>query len=382
MAARRRLASLPTNACRSCHASFSEGRRDRSNRRSPNRDRSSTATKRRRGRPRSAPIQPLLRRSARAPAPGMRAAAAKRRLISRSGGIIPVAVARPKRQAVRLSTGSHSIVDRAAVPRRRRRLSGQAPGRSRRSVHGGARGRSAPRRFPARRQATRTSPGPARGCSRHTCGFRPASGHKRRRIGIGERALHRDLNHLGREAVGIDAGDQHPRRVGFAHAQQQPGAFGDPVDRIDVARRARPWRAARRAARYAPSARRSACPSAASGSTGTRRWRRPTGSAPRPSSAGSRLPTIHGSRRAQPGYSTGGGGGGRLRLATSSTALSSAPVARDRRRTRWRRRLRRAPMPPCGYVGRRRRRLLAAPACCASAGSATATAADAISRMA
>ena len=70
---------------------------------------------------------------------------------------------------------------------------------------------------------------------------------------------------FGREAVGVDAGDQHPRRVGLAHAKQQPGALGDPVDRIDVDAARRPWRAARRAARYAPSARRAACPSAASG---------------------------------------------------------------------------------------------------------------------
>ena len=41
----------------------------------------------------------------------------------------------------------------------------------------------------------------------------------------------------------------------------------------------------------------------------------PQGSAPSPSSAGSSCPTTRGSRRAQPGYSTGGGGGGRLRSA-------------------------------------------------------------------
>ena len=59
-----------------------------------------------------------------------------------------------------------------------------------------------------------------------------------RRVGAGERALHRDLDHLGREAVGVDPGDEHPRGVGLTQPQQQPGALGDPVDRIDVAGRA------------------------------------------------------------------------------------------------------------------------------------------------
>ena len=109
---------------------------------------------------------------------------------------------------------------------------------------------------------------------------------QRRRVGVGERALHRDLDHLGREAVGVDAGDQHPRRIGLAHPQQQPGALGDPVDRIDVARRARPWRAAHRAARYAPSARRAARPSAASATTGRRRSQSPHGVGAQPCARG------------------------------------------------------------------------------------------------
>ena len=98
---------------------------------------------------------------------------------------------------------------------------------------------------------------------------------KRRRVGVGKRALHRDLHHLRREAVGIDAGDQHARRIRLAHAQQQPGALGDPVDRVDVARRARlgeqriakrDMRPARRDRRVHP---------AHQASTGKRRWPRP-----------------------------------------------------------------------------------------------------------
>ena len=99
---------------------------------------------------------------------------------------------------------------------------------------------------------------------------------QRRRVGIGERALDRDLRHLRREAVGIDAGHQHPRRIGLAQPQQQPGALGDPVDRIDVHAARAAWRAARREARYAPISTRAGSASAASGSTGTGHWRRPT----------------------------------------------------------------------------------------------------------
>ena len=146
---------------------------------------------------------------------------------------------------------------------------------------------------------------------------------QRRRVGIGERALHRDLDHLRREAVGVDAGDQHPRRIGLAQPQQQPGALGDPVDRIDVARRAAPWRAARRAARYAPSARRSACPSAASGSTGRCRSRRPTGRrrGRRRPGRGGRRPT----GRAAPcrDIRPAAAAAARLEGRASSTALSS-----------------------------------------------------------
>ena len=104
----------------------------------------------------------------------------------------------------------------------------------------------------------------------------------------------------------------------------------------------------------------------------------PHGSAPRPSRSGSRLPTTPGSRRAQPGYSTGGGGGGRLRFATSSTAVSSDGVS-----------------PPASCVGVGCAvagvTVLAGTwagaaagagcgACCASTGSDSASAAEAISR--
>src|SRR6185369_2864290 len=55
----------------------------------------------------------------------------------------------------------------------------------------------------------------------------------------------------------------------------------------------------------------------------------PHGASPRPSLPESSAPTFHGSRRAQPGYSTGGLGGTTavdgLEFDTSSTAVSSAP---------------------------------------------------------
>ena len=57
-----------------------------------------------------------------------------------------------------------------------------------------------------------------------------------RRIGIGERALNRDLHHLRGESVGIDPRHEHARGIRLAETQKQPGAFGDPVDRMDVAR--------------------------------------------------------------------------------------------------------------------------------------------------
>ena len=51
--------------------------------------------------------------------------------------------------------------------------------------------------------------------------------------------------------------------------------------------------------------------------------------------SGSSAPTVHGSRRAQPGYSTGGGGGGRLSVGRDF--LDRAFVARRRRAARGRR---------------------------------------------
>ena len=59
---------------------------------------------------------------------------------------------------------------------------------------------------------------------------------QRRRITIRERALHRDLHHLRREPVGIDPCNQHPSRVRFPHSKQQPGAFRDPVDGMNIGR--------------------------------------------------------------------------------------------------------------------------------------------------
>ena len=229
-------------------------------------------------------------------------------LISRSGGTSPVAVASPKRQAFRLSTGfpldgrrAAGVGTRADHFFRQRQVDPADPAIAARVVdlRRGA--------FRLARPATSTSPGPA--AERRGSYLRIAvlDGAQGRRVGAGKRALDRDLGHLGREAVGIDPGDQHPRRIGLAHAQQQPGPLGGPVDRIDTGRRAG---AASSASRSAICAQREAIgvsPSAASESRGTRRSPRPTA---RRQARLARIeaPTTHGSRRAQPGYSTGGGG--------------------------------------------------------------------------
>ena len=96
-------------------------------------------------------------------------------------------------------------------------------------------------------------------------------------------------------------------------------------------------------------------------------------------SAGLRTPAVHGSRRAQPGYSTGGAGGWRFWFETSSTAVSSVPPSGDTSSTvescgaaagfaGW---LAGAGLPTGGCGGA---------VCWATAGSARTIAADAISR--
>ena len=112
-----------------------------------------------------------------------------------------------------------------------------------------------------------------RGSSLAESGFHRAH---RRGIAAGQRRLQRDLVHLRREAVGVDAGDQQPRR----HRPRPSGAAARrarPPSRPDGRRAGlAPWRATRCAGRYAPSAMPAACPSAASESGGPCRWPRPT----------------------------------------------------------------------------------------------------------
>ena len=100
----------------------------------------------------------------------------------------------------------------------------------------------------------------------------------------------------------------------------------------------------------------------------------PQGSSPRPSAAGSSLPTTHGSRLAQPGYSIGGWTGcvgWRLTGLTSSTAVSSPPPERSELEgwvCGWGCA---APIPPFGYW------FADCATCWAIAGKAIATTAEA-----
>ncbi len=70
----------------------------------------------------------------------------------------------------------------------------------------------------------------------------PASGRRDQRaqrggIGGGERGLRRRLDHPRRIELDVDRLDQHPRRVGLAHSQEQGGALRRPVHRVDARRR-------------------------------------------------------------------------------------------------------------------------------------------------
>ena len=126
---------------------------------------------------------------------------------------MPVAVARPKRQVSSRSTGSHSIVDRAARVRRpRRRPSAQARDRSRSCARADVPNRPAPR-------AVSGSPASAAHMASTSWtmfgsifSMPSCSGHSAGRIGVGQRALHADLEHLRREAVDVDAGDDQRAR--------------------------------------------------------------------------------------------------------------------------------------------------------------------------
>ena len=136
---------------------------------------------------------------------------------------------------------------------------------------------------------------------------------------------------------------------------------------------AAPWRARRREARYAPSARRSACASAASASRGTPARRAPRRLA-EPCVRGSTRPTIHGSRRAQPGYSTGGLADGRLPTDSSRDLLDRRLIGAAFGQRRGRRRSAALLGGGAGDGGS----ACVGAACCAIAGSARTTAADAI----
>ena len=58
---------------------------------------------------------------------------------------------------------------------------------------------------------------------------------QRGRIGVGQRALHRDLEHLGvKRSLSTPATSIRAHRL--RHPQQQPLSLGHPVDRIDLAR--------------------------------------------------------------------------------------------------------------------------------------------------
>ena len=329
--------SLPTKAWRKLPGvAVRAGRWDRSHRRSPNRDRPAPATRRRRGRRRSGPTASRCcggqhRR------PRLEGAKLRRRRVRSAGPAAPSRspVARPKRQAVSVSTGSHSIV--AARPLRARAddLLGKrevdpadAAVAPRLVDHRAAAFRLAGKRGAHRLDQRAGSPG-------STLRMPSSSGHS-----AGGSALASALctatwtifgvkRSVSTPATSIRAASASPIRSS-SQARSATQSTG-----IDVRRRVRPWRAARRAARYAPSATRAACPSAASGSTGTRRSRRPTASAPRPSVCAGRARRRSTGRAAPSRDIRPAGAAGKRRCRrrfaadTSSTALSSAPPSCD-----------------------------------------------------
>ena len=117
----------------------------------------------------------------------------------------------------------------------------------------GARRLALQRRAHRRRRASR----PDRPTS---CAPAPTSGQSAAGSAVASAVCAADLDHARRIMLDVDRLDQHPRRIGLAHAQQQGGALGDPVDRVD----ARPAPAAATARRGAAGSRSSATASGAS----------------------------------------------------------------------------------------------------------------------
>ena len=157
-------------------------------------------------------------------------------LISRSGKVIPVAVASPKRHVFRRSTGSHSMVTARPVfdpapttfCASSRSMPLIRPRRRAESTCAAARLRLArERRAHGVDQLDDIAVGPFDAFLERT---------KARRIGVGQSALHPDLVHARREAIDVDAGHDHPRRVGFAHPQEQPRPLRRPIDGVHIAR--------------------------------------------------------------------------------------------------------------------------------------------------
>ena len=278
IAAIRVSASLPTNACRTCQASvparsLGVGRIiDRGvevDHRLGRKDAQTGRDQRR--------VEPLLRGQQRCP--GL-----ERAELRRSGVDQPVRRHHAGRSR-KAEAPRGQAVDRLPLDRRgaagsapRRRPSAASARSIRRYGRGAAHRRSGPRASPARRQARSTSPAPARGCSDRT--FDPVLDRaERRRIGIGERACTATCDHLRREAVGVDARRPASARASASPMRSSSQARSAAQSTGLTSTAPAPSRAARRAARYAPSARRAAYPSAASGSKGMRGFGAPGGGA-------------------------------------------------------------------------------------------------------
>jgi hypothetical protein len=188
---------------------------------------------------------------------------------------MPVAADRPKRQAVSASTLSHSTVTARPV---------SAPAPTTLSASTWSMPVTGPRRRACsiRLAALLASPASRRTWRRsaaapwlHLAIF-SRSGHSAPGSAEASALCTATWVILGVKSDDVDAGDQHRRRIGLAHPQQQPGALGDPVDRMHRRRRRRSAPAGRCAARCAASGSAAACRAGASARTGSRRARRPT----------------------------------------------------------------------------------------------------------
>ena len=255
------------------------GRRGRSNRRSPNKGRSSTATRRRRARSRSAPMQA----GRCGESIGARACHARScggaSLISRSGSVMPGRGRQaepPGCRADRPGPIRWSPRGRCSAPAPTTfsaSVRSIPPIRPRRRAPIDLRGRGF--RLAGKRRAHRVDQLDDVRIDLLRC--RPAAGTAPAGSALASALCTPTWNILRREAVDVDAGDDHPRGVGLAHPQQQPGALRGPIDRVHVPRRARACASsALRKRDMRPARRQSACPSGASGSRG-----RPRCAAPR-----------------------------------------------------------------------------------------------------